>query len=357
MKLEISIKTVFKSIVTVFVGGVLILYCITSDTHAEDRVLNDIPIKVQVLQVERFSQKESFAYSGTIEESESIPLGFPIKGTVTDVPVSEGDFIEAGQLLAVLDDATYSNMYDLSQATLQQAEDAFKRLKPMYENGNLPEIKYIEAVTRLQQARANAAISLKNLDDCKLYSPVEGFVGARFIEPGMNVSPLVTAIKIVKIDKVFARAPISESEIALIKKGQKASITIAALGKKQFEGIVEEIGVVADPIVHTYKIKIGIDNKDHSIKPGMICDARIRTSAVFSGVVIPHQAVQVDENGKSFVYGINEDHDRALRKYVEIGRLMSEGIEIAKGLAIGDLIVISGQHKLVNDSKIQIANR
>jgi membrane fusion protein, multidrug efflux system len=241
---------------------------------------NDTAIKVEVEQVKVVDGSQTFAYSGTIEESETIPLSFSSVGTVSKVFVSEGALVKKGQLLATLDNTTYQNAYAMAHATEQQAEDAYNRLTPMHKNGNLSDIKYVEVETGLQQAKAAAAIAKKSLNDCNLYATTDGYIGKRSIDPGMTTIPNLTSITIVKINKVFARVAVSEGEISLIQKGQKANIKIGALGSTNYNGVVEEIGVVADPIVHTYKIKIGIENTNHAIKPGMICNATIEIPSI-----------------------------------------------------------------------------
>jgi RND family efflux transporter MFP subunit len=314
-------------------------------------------IEVETAQVKQIDGSEVLSYSGTIEESESIPLSFSVVGSVAKVLVSEGDFVKKGQLLAVLNDETYKNAYDMSLATLKQAEDAYNRLLPMYKNGNLPEIKLVEVETGLQQAKSASLIAKKNVDDCKLYSPVDGIVGKRSIEPGMSAVPNLTSITIVKIEKVFAKVPVSESEISSIKKGDKAKIKIAALNNSEFIGAVEEIGVMADPIAHTYKVKIGIENKTHQIKPGMICNVALykNKSNKAEGLFVPNRAVLVDEQGRNFVYVVN--NNKAVRKYVKTGKLLSNGIEITEGLNDGEQIVVAGQQKLVDNSSVHIVNR
>lgn len=63
----------------------------------------------------------------------------------------------------MLNDETYKNAYDMSLATLKQAEDAYNRLLPMYKNGNLPEIKLVEVETGLQQAKSATLIAKRML--------------------------------------------------------------------------------------------------------------------------------------------------------------------------------------------------
>ncbi|MBU0475475.1 MAG: efflux RND transporter periplasmic adaptor subunit [Bacteroidetes bacterium] len=322
-----------------------------SDGKTES-TLNNTEIKVEVEQAKKINGSEAIAYSGTIEESESIPLSFSTIGSVSKVLVSEGDFVKKGQILAVINNESYKNAYEMSLATQKQAEDAYKRLLPMYKNGNLPEIKLVEVETGLQQAKSATLIAKKNLDDCNLYSPVDGVVGKRAIEPGMAAIPNLTSINIVKIEKVFARVPVAENEIASIKKGEKANITIAALNNAEFTGTVEEIGVMADPLAHTYKIKIGIVNRNYEMKPGMICNVLINKQNVASGLLVPSRAVLVDEKGNNFVYVVNQN--KAVRKHVMTGRLLRNGVEVTSGLNEGEQIVVTGQQKLVDNSLIQI---
>ncbi|MBU1097025.1 MAG: efflux RND transporter periplasmic adaptor subunit [Bacteroidetes bacterium] len=333
-------------------AGILLQSC--SDGRAESS-LNSTIFDVEVERTRHADDYETIAYSGTIEESETIPLSFSSIGTVAQVLVSDGDFVKKGQLLAVLNDETYKSAYEMALASQKQAEDAYKRLLPMYKNGNLPEIKLVEVETGLQQAKAAASIAKKNLDDCMLYSPVDGVVGKRSVEPGMTAIPNLTSISIVKIEKVFARVPIAENEISSIKKGQKANIIIAALNDAEFTGAVEEIGVLADPLAHTYKIKIGITNKSRQIKPGMICNVTVNKINNTSGLAVPSRAVLVDEQGRNFVFAVNQN--KALRKYVKTGRLLKNGVEITGGLNDGEQIVITGQQKLVDNSSIRIVNR
>jgi RND family efflux transporter MFP subunit len=345
-----------KILICILFAGISSLLNSCTGSKAEG-TLNSTVVDVEVEATRIIDGNSEIAYSGTIEESESIPLSFSVVGNVARVLVSEGDFVRKGQLLAVLNDETYKNAYDMSLASLKQAEDGYKRLLPMNKNGNLPDIKLVEVETSLQQAKSATLIAKKNVDDCKLYSPVDGIVGKRSIEPGMSAVPNLTSITIVKIEKVFARVPISENEISSLKKGDKAKIKIAALNNSEFIGTVEEIGVMADPIAHTYKIKIGIENKKHQIKPGMICNVTLYKNKTneAAGLFVPNRAVLVDEQGRNFVYAVNAN--KAVRKYVKTGELLSNGIEITEGLNDGEQIVVAGQQKLVDNSSVHIVNR
>jgi len=241
-------------------------------------------------------------------------------------------------------------------ATKNQAQDAFNRVLPMYKNGNIPAIKMVEIETNLKKATAQEAIARKNLKDCSLYSTESGLVGKRQIEPGMISTQNVTSIEIIKIDTVYARVSIPENEIAFIKKGMKAEIKIGALNDKTFAGTVHEIGVMADPMAHTYKIKITVPNYNRAIKPGMICDVIIANKARNIGYIIPNRAVMIDDAGRNYVY-IIDPSQKTVKKFVKTGNIVNNGIEITDGLRNDDTVVVTGQQKLVDNSAVNILSR
>ncbi len=313
-------------------------------------------VNVEVQKVQMSDNRQDFAYSGTIVASETIPLSFSSPGTVLRVFVSEGQAVRAGELLAELDNATYRNAYQMAHTAEQQAEDAYNRLTPMYKNGSLPQVKYVDVETKLAQARAAAAIAKKSLDDCKLCAPADGFIGRRSVEPGVNVLPDMPVINIVKIKRVYALVPVSENEVSSVRKGGRAEITIAALDNAQFTGTVEEIGVVADPIAHTYKIKIAIANRNDEIRPGMICNVLLIEKNSVRRLVVPTGSVSVDAEGRTFVYVLDKSQSRALRKFVVTGNLLRHGIEIISGLDEGEEIVVAGQQKLADNSLVRVVN-
>jgi membrane fusion protein, multidrug efflux system len=319
---------------------------------ADEQQAAQTAIKVRVEQAKAFDFTQAISYSGSIEAAESIPLSFAAMGTVAAVFVAEGDEVRKGRLLAALNDESAKNAYEMALAALKQAEDAFQRLSPMYKNGNLPEIKMIECETNLNKARSAAAISKKNLDDCRLYAPAAGLIGRRSIEPGMIATPNLASITIIKIQRVYARVAVSENEIASVHKGQAARIHIAALPRPDYTGRVEEIGVVADPLAHSYKIKIGLNNPDNAIKPGMICQVFVDNKSSH-GSVIPVRAVLTSDHGDRFVYVVNSEN-RAVRRVVTLGELLQEAVEIKSGLEKDDRVITSGQQKLIDNAAVEI---
>jgi RND family efflux transporter MFP subunit len=224
----------------------------------------------------------------------------------------------------------------------------------MYKKGSLPEIKFVEIETGLEQANSLALISEKNLKDCKLYSPDDGIIGRRMIEPGMSVIPGKPVFQLVNIDKVDVRIPVPENEIAGINEGQKALIKVSALGDQQFEGEVTEVGVMSNPLSHTYIVKVVLNNADKILKPGMVCKVNISNPSLEERIVVPLSAVQVGKNDSKYIFIANPRSNRIIKKYVELGPIISNGVVVNSGLSVGDMIVVEGYQKINENSTVKI---
>ena len=147
------------------------------------------PLRVGTIVVTPSSDIDAALYVGTIEEETSAALSFPVAGTLARTYADEGQRVQQGQLLAELDPTSARQTFDAAQAALDQAKDACARLKQLYDAESLPEIKWVEAQTRLRQAESAYGIARKNLDDCKLYAPFTGVIGKRQAAAGETVLP------------------------------------------------------------------------------------------------------------------------------------------------------------------------
>lgn len=332
--------------------GTIVLAGCTSGPKNTNTTQGNSQVRVKVQKLETGSGSTASSYIGTIEESAMIPLSFLITGSIEKVLVDEGQSVSKGQLLAVLNSESYQNAYQISLSKEKQAQDAFNRLDSVYKKGSLPEVKYIEIVTGLDQARSFARMSEKNLRDSKLYAPTSGMIGKRMIEPGMSIVPGNPVFQLVKIEKVKVSIPVPENEIVGIRKGQKAQVRVSAIGDQSFEGEVTEIGVLSNLFSHTYSVKVELDNPQGSLKPGMVCEATINNPTMTNRIIVPLSAVQQTGNGMKYVFIAG--NGTVTKRTVQTGALVNTGVVIKNGLSVGDLLIIEGYQKIDQNSSIQI---
>jgi len=311
-------------------------------------------IKVKAQAVQTFSGLSNLRYSGTVEASQTIPLTFQSSGTVERVLVQEGDAVRKGQLLDTVDKADNQSIYNSSLAMYQQAKDAYDRLKQVYDSGSLSEVKWVEMETNLKKAQSQLEVAKSSLDKCNLYAPASGVIGKRNIEPGQSSISGFAPLELVKIETVLVKISVPENESGKIKKGMTASFTISALDNRRFEGTITNVGVVADQLSRTYEVKITVKNSELDIKPGMVCDVVLNTSAEKTMVLVPYNAVTKDTEGNSFVFVVSPDKKSVKKQVVKVGGYQTNGLEIISGLTADQAIVVEGKEKLFDNSLISL---
>ena len=289
-------------------------------------------------------------YMGTIEEEDGANVSFGVVGTVVKVMVDEGQFVRKGQAMAEVDGQNVRNAHEISAATLNQAEDAYKRLKNLYDKGTLPEIKMVEMETALAKAKAAEAISRKSVDEIVLKAPFSGYVASSTVHVGASAVPGVTGFKLVKIDRVKVALSVPEKEIGKVNVGQKVTFTVNALGDQAFSGKIVSRGVTASAISHAYEVKAMVENHSHQLLPGMVCKVRLDNTGGDYSIVVPQQAIQISGQDK-FVWIVKDG--KAHRQGVTTGDVINEGVVVETGLTSGDVVIVEGQNKVSEDVRVK----
>jgi RND family efflux transporter MFP subunit len=307
-------------------------------------------VSVKTVEIGSISETTSRDYVGVVEEESASALSFSISGNVINVYVSEGQTIHKGMLLAQVSTENLQSSYDVAQASLKQAEDAMTRMQMLYDNESLPEIKYIEAKTKLEQAKSTVRIAENNLSDSKLYAPFDGIIGKRLIDIGENVIPGKPVMTLLKINTVKIKFSVSENEISNIDRHGEATVIVAALGDKQFKGLVTEKNVVANNITHTYDAKIKLENRLGELIPGMVCRVLLNKNYDSDVFILPSNAVQISHDGSRFVWLVK--NGCATLTNIKTGDFTDSGIIVEAGLSAGDKVIVEGYHKVSEGMKV-----
>ncbi|WP_298367117.1 efflux RND transporter periplasmic adaptor subunit [uncultured Lutibacter sp.] len=305
--------------------------------------------KVEVAKITANTEKEVLNYSGTIEADNTVSLGFMASGRVSNILVQEGQKVKKGQLLAIIDATSYKNAFDIANAGLELANDNYTRLEQLYIKGSLPERDFIAVKVAVAQANANKNLAAKNLTDTKLYAPFSGMITQKQTEIGAITAPSVPAFTIMKTDKVYATAAISESEISKLKIGSEAMVEIPSMNKI-VNGKVAIINHSADALTRTFTVKVRLDNLENELLPGMISNIKINTNNTQNVISIPANTVLRDANDITYVYVVQ--NNIATKKRVTIGNFMGNNVIVTNGLAINDVLVSKGYTNIKDGQKV-----
>ena len=339
-----------KRCVTILTAATLILAVTACKKTTPPQERTAIPVQVMV--VDTVAGGMTRTYVGEVEESLSVSASFPMGGRVERVYVHEGDRVRAGQILATVNSSTAENAYNSAKASLEQAEDAYKRLKKVYDQGSLAEVKWVEMETNLERARSMEQIAKKQLEDCTLRAPVAGVVGTCNAKAGASLLPGEPAVTILDMGSVSVTFSVPESEINTVNIGDKASVSVAALNNRILTGRITDRSVNASRVSHSYEVKIAFPNPDRSLLPGMVCKVQLEQPDD-QGFVIPAKCVQTRPEGLS-VWVM--ENGRAKHRLVTSSAFMANGVLISSGLHPGDTVIIAGMDKLYTNAECRMQN-
>lgn len=272
-------------------------------------------------------------------------VSFTGMAMLKSVRVSEGQPVRKGQLLATIDDAQSRNALAAAKSALDQALDAQARMKQLHDKNSLPDMKWVEIESKVQQAQASYDMCQKSLEDCSVYAPCSGVVGNKIMGVGETVLPSEPVLTILSIQRVKVKVSVPEREIASITAQTPSTITVEALPGETFTGGTIEKGVSADAITHTYDIRILLDNPGQKLLPGMVAKVMLRDADVAEApITLPVKAVQQATDKSLFVWVVKDG--RAHRQTVCIGKTNGNRIAISSGLAQGETVITEGYQKV-----------
>lgn len=298
---------------------------------------------------------DAITMSGNVEGATTVKSGFMVAGRVASVAYDEGDVVGRGTLLATLDTTNYAIARDLADVQARQAADEHSRLKLMYDRGSLSESDYLKSQFALEGAQAQLRLRQKDLADTRLYSPIGGILLKKLAEAGEIVAAGQPILVVADISSVNVLAYIPENRLHEIAIGQEASVAIAAIATT-VGGTIAEVGGMADPQTRAFTVKVKVANPDMKIRPGMIADVQVASSATRQTLTIPPKAVMHTPDGQTYVYVVDTASALAFRRDVALGAVGSEGVDVVAGLAAGETIVVGGQQKLSNGARISLSS-
>ena len=328
--------------------GLIVLLTVGCKSNNEKSI--DAPIKVETLLVGEVGDSNQSTYVGVLEEKLSSSLSFPVSGVVLKIFVDEGERVAKGDILAALDDNSMKQLYATAEATLRQAQDAYNRMKLLYEAESLPEIKWIEIQTQLQQAESSFEIVKRNLEDCTLKAPFSGVVGKKLVTAGENVLPGAPVMTLLDVSQIKVRFAVPEQEVNLIDNTRNIMVQIDAINNEYLIATNIEKSPIADAISHTYDIKATIKTPQKELLPGMVCSVEIDNPATDNMILLPLRCVTQTLNKEHFVWKVSGDS--VTRQKVTLGKPVGNSITVIDGVQSGDRIVTKGMEKISEGDKI-----
>ncbi|MDQ3418466.1 MAG: efflux RND transporter periplasmic adaptor subunit [Acidobacteriota bacterium] len=359
------------------------------------------PMPVEFAAVSRGNVAERVTLVGNLIGAATVEAVPRVNGRLQSVSVRLGDAVRRGQPIAKVEDREIQEQvnqaeaaYKVSQALIRQreadlnlAQTNLERNRTLLERELLPrqtfddtEARHQAAVAQLDLARAQFEQSKSRLDELKINlantvisSPVDGFVGKRYLDPGASVSPNVPVASIVDIRTVRMVANVVEKDVKRLSIGMPAQVEVDAFPGEKFVGRVARIAPVFDPQTRTAEMEIEIPNAGYRLKPGMYSRVDLTTESRENAMTVPSNAV-VEVQGKLGVFvastagpqpasnppaGAAPGASSMTAKFqaVQVGIRQGAHVEITSGLSDGARVITTGATALKDGDRIVASNQ
>lgn len=329
------------------------------------------PVPVAVAQVATRDMPVMLDVVGRTEAYETVTLKSRLDGQVEAVLFTEGQHVQAGDVLVRLDAGDFKARLQQAeanlardQAQLAKAHIDVERYQALKTRGFVSEEKVsdmrtseaaIEATLRADKAAVELA--RLQLGYTNIRAPFSGIVGAKLVFPGAGLKFNDTSLAVVnRIRPLYVTFTAPEKHLTRLKAAMKAgamkvTVSVPGEGQARFEGEAKFIDNAVDAATGTIQIKAVLANQEEKLTPGQFVKVSLVMDRVNNALVVPTEAVQQGPEG-NFVYVVKSDGKAETRKIVL--SFTREGLAVIdKGLQEGETVVTDGQLRLTPGVKVQ----
>lgn len=355
---------------------------------------------VQVVEAAVGSVSDLLITNATVESERQADVIPQTTGMVREVRAAEGDAVQSGQVLAVIDNISLDESANRAVAELRRLEAELEVSRRLVEERAMAQRELEELEGRVLGARSTLREARVTARQTKLVAPFDGVVGVREIREGEVATSSTRAFQIVDLDALVIMASLPERDVSRVRIGQSARAVSAYDPDLSASATVERIAPIIDASSGTFRVQLRLEPDQRALRPGQFVSVSIEVDRHEDVVVVPKRAL-VYEDGKPVIYrkvrqeltdeeraqaqeaphrpasgwgwlsgssgAVDPDPDTDLeeapapspyvaeRVRVQVGLIDERNAELTEGIAPGDEVVVLGQSALKDGARIRVA--
>jgi RND family efflux transporter MFP subunit len=335
-------------------------------------------VKAPVVPAKIISQPLFYESVGTVNAKVVSTISSKLMGSVRKIFVREGDRVNKGDQLAVIDDRQVLAMLREAKAALAQARRAeaaasasaelarvtYARYQNLMKDESASPQEFDEVKSRYQQAQAELAVAKQRVKqaearlssavvsakDAFILAPYDGSIREKMIDVGDLASPGKPLFTLQTTGSFIVDLVLPEQYIHSVSLNQEVTVVVSAVSNKTFTGNVQEIFPAADSKSRSFVVKVRI-SADKALRAGMFARVLVPIGNV-DIILIPITAV-IHSGQLTGIY-IVDDTQTAKFRLIRTGRTFGESIEVLSGLKEGDRYVTAPPPTLINGMKVEV---
>ena len=324
------------------------------------------PVKVAV--VAPATQGRSLTYSGVVRPRIESALGFRVPGKIVARVVNVGDRVEVGQVIARLDETDLRLAEAGARAAVAAARSRRDMASDNLERANVLLPKAIisqaahdtrrneldAAAAALESAEAQLRQAVNAVDYATLKADKAGIVTSVAAEPGQVVGAGQPIISLAQSGETEIAVAVPEQDAARLTIGQPVTASLwAGPPRVSVDGRIREIAGQADPASRTYAVRIAVERPPLAMRLGMTATVALTLEEHVSSVVVPLTAL-TESDGGTVAFVVNAATKVVRKTAVDVGSVGEHGVQIVRGLQLGDMVVSAGVQFLRDGMRVRL---
>ncbi|UFN51011.1 efflux RND transporter periplasmic adaptor subunit [Roseomonas sp. OT10] len=309
------------------------------------------PIGVVVAPVRTGTVAERTESVGTVRARDAVTVTAKVTGMVTAIRFQEGQKVKEGEPLVLLDDAALRAELDQARAMLDDARSQLNRAQRLVAGQSIAEQRVDTLAAVARQAEGRVRQNEAKINELRITAPFAGRVGLKQVSLGALIQPGTAVTTLDDLSRVRVEFSIPEIYVARVHAGSKVTARSAAYGERRFVGQVAVADTRVDTATRTVRLVSEFDNADEALKPGMFLTVELLLEERPDALLIPEEALD-PVGDRAFVFVVRDN--RAKRVEVALGQRLPGEVEVLRGVAVGEPVVVRGIQRLRPDAPVRV---
>jgi membrane fusion protein (multidrug efflux system) len=306
-----------------------------SNSNSNNKNDEEVVVPVEIASIYRGDISAFFTGTAIIEAEEETEVVAKVGGVIERLLAEEGDYVEAGQVLAKLDDEKIAVQLEQARANLKKLESNLERNKNLHDKNLVSTEVFQQVRYEYEHQRAVYDLAELDLDYTSIRTPISGIVAERLVKVGNMILPNQATFRVTGFNPLIAVLHVPERQLGRLRVGQKTLLHVDALGNQEFPGT----------------IKREVNDGSKQLRPGMFARLKI-IYEIHSGIVLAPKDAIIAEDRESAVFVVRDSV--AYRQFIELGYTNSTHVEVLNGLQPGDTVVTTGKGSLKDSTRVEI---
>jgi membrane fusion protein (multidrug efflux system) len=335
---------------TIVVLGILLgSFFLIAQHKPSQRTTGPKAIAVETASVVQKTLADEYETIGSLASTDNIDISPELPGQIAAIYFTPGAYVKKGTLLIQLDNTILKSELASAKASLALSETSYERTRELAKRKLASEQALDQALANLREKQNSTQAKQAQLEKLSMRAPFSGTLGSRKVSIGQYVKVGQPLVRLIANQKLRVEYTLPERYLRRLQEGQQINVSSDAFPHKIYHGVVNYIAPAVDKATRTIAVEALIDNSAKLLSAGLFVRINHQFGERTKRLLVPEESLIPTINGQK-IFVVRQD--KAVAVSVKTGAHHKAMTEICSGLKAGDIVIVRGQHRLREGSRV-----